>query len=141
MPSKSENQQKRKILNKTQNTENIAKPDVKGVFRGPRTLSVMPTFRCVANCTSCGTLSNPNDKTKLAFPTIKKCIIQAKRSNFANIVFTGGEATLCWKNLLKAIKETKKHGMMTRLSNQRSLGKNPQKNIKNYKSSKRSRIR
>ena len=96
----------------------------------------MPTFRCVANCTSCGTLSNPNDKTKLTLPTIKKCIIQAKRSNFANIVFTGGEATLCWKNLLKAIKETKKQGMMTRLVTNAHWAKNPQKTLTTIKTLK-----
>ncbi len=136
MPSKSENKQKRKNLNKTQTTQNIATTPVKGVFRGPRTLSIMPTFRCVANCTSCGTLSNPNDKTKLTLPTIKKCIIQAKRSNFANIVFTGGEATLCWKNLLKAIKETKKQGMVTRLVTNAHWAKTPKKTLRTIKTLK-----
>jgi hypothetical protein len=75
----------------------------------------MPTFRCVANCASCGTLSNPFDKTELSLQSIKKCIQEVKRVNFANIVFTGGEATLCWKKLLKAIKETKRLDIMTRL--------------------------
>jgi organic radical activating enzyme len=86
-----------------------------GIFRGPRTLAIMPTFRCVANCESCGTLSNPFDKTELSLQSIIKCIQEAKRINFANIVFTGGESTLCWKKLLNAIKETKNLGMMTRL--------------------------
>ena len=86
-----------------------------GVFRGPRTLAIMPTFRCVANCASCGTLSNPLDETELSLQSIIKCVQEAKRNNFANIVFTGGEATLCWEKLLKAIKETKRLGMMTRL--------------------------
>jgi Radical SAM superfamily len=86
-----------------------------GIFRGPRTLSIMPTFRCVSNCASCGTLSNPYDKTNLPLQTIITCIHEAKRLNFANIVFTGGEPTLCWSRLLQAIKEAKKQGLITRL--------------------------
>ena len=103
---------------------------VEGIFRGPKTLAIMPTFRCVANCVSCGTLSNPNDKSELALSTMKKCIQEAKRNNFANIVFTGGEATLCWKNLQKIIKETKKQGMMTRLVTNAHWAKTPKKALR-----------
>ena len=88
---------------------------VRGIFRGPRTLSIMPTFRCVSHCASCGTLSTPHDKTSLSLQAILTCIHEASRLNFANIVFTGGEPTLCWRNLLEAIKETRKLGLMTRL--------------------------
>ena len=90
-------------------------PKTGGIFRGPRTLTIMPTFRCVANCASCGTLSNPLDKTELTLQEMSRCIQEAKRLNFANIVFTGGEPTLCWEKLLQAIKKTNKSGLMTRL--------------------------
>jgi organic radical activating enzyme len=86
-----------------------------GIFRGPRTLAIMPTFRCVANCASCGTLSSPLDKTELTLREMSRCIQEAKRLNFANIVFTGGEPTLCWTKLLKAIRKTKESGLLTRL--------------------------
>jgi organic radical activating enzyme len=103
---------------------------VEGIFRGPRTLSVMPTFRCVANCASCGTLSNPRVKTELSLQAIIECVREAKRLNFVNVVFTGGEATLCWKKLLKAIRETKRLGMMTRLVTNAHWATSPNKALK-----------
>ena len=116
MLKKCENKQKRiRSKNSHQEPSQTEMRKAEGIFRGPRTLSIMPTFRCVANCASCGTLSNPKVETELSLQAIIECAREAKRLNFANIVFTGGEATLCWEKLLKAIGETKKLGMMTRL--------------------------
>jgi organic radical activating enzyme len=130
-------QKKIQSKNSPEKVVRTAKSKVKGVFRGLRTLAVMPTFRCVANCTSCGTLSNPYEKTELSLESILKCIQEAKRYNFANIVYTGGEATLCWEKLVKAIKETKKRGMLTRLVTNAHWAATPDKALKTVESLKK----
>jgi pyruvate-formate lyase-activating enzyme len=75
----------------------------KGIYRGAKTLSIMPTFTCPAACKSCGTVSSPRDSTNLDLATIIEAIRQAKELGFANVVFTGGEATLRWEDLLQSI--------------------------------------
>ncbi|HAG85596.1 MAG TPA: radical SAM protein [Cyanobacteria bacterium UBA12227] len=74
-----------------------------GIFRGFKTLSIMPTFTCPAACQDCGTLSSPKERTNLELETILESIRQAKELGFFNVVFTGGETTLRWKDLLQAI--------------------------------------
>lgn len=74
-----------------------------GIFRGGKTLSVMPTFTCPAACKDCGTLSSPHDRTNLKLTTILDAIRQAKDLGFVNVVFTGGEVTLRWNDLLQCI--------------------------------------
>src|SRR4051794_32880804 len=64
------------------------------LFPGPKTLSIMPTFQCSAQCADCGTFSSPYDKTTLNLETILSSIDQAKELGFANVVFTGGEASI-----------------------------------------------
>ena len=86
-----------------------------GIFRGLRTLSVMPTFTCTAACKDCGTLSSPQDRTNLSLEAVLSGIDQAKDLEFANVVFTGGEATLRWKDLLVAIAHAKSLGFPTRV--------------------------
>lgn len=81
----------------------------------PKTLSVMPTFACPAECSNCGTMSGPLDKNKLTFNEIKDGIDQAAELDFLNVVFTGGEPTLQWENLIKAISYSKSKGLLTRL--------------------------
>jgi MoaA/NifB/PqqE/SkfB family radical SAM enzyme len=116
--------------NSSQEPSQTEMSKAEGIFRGHRTLAVMPTYRCVANCASCGTLSNPKVETELSLQAIIECIREAKRLNFANIVFTGGEPMLCWKKLLKAIKETKKLSMMTRLVTNAYWATTPNKALK-----------
>lgn len=125
------------LKNRAQKKIGTAEAEVKGIFRGLRTLAVMPTFGCVARCTSCGTLSNPDDKTELSLQTILRSVQEAKRYNFANIVFTGGEATLCWEKLLKGIKETKKRGMWTRLVTNAHWAATPDKALKTVETFKK----
>jgi organic radical activating enzyme len=86
-----------------------------GVHNGPKTLSVMPTFTCPAECADCGTVSSPRDRTNLPLDTILAGITQATRAGFANVVFTGGEPTLRWKDLLAAIAHARGLGFPTRL--------------------------
>jgi organic radical activating enzyme len=85
------------------------------LYQGPQTLSIQPTFQCNAQCTDCGTLSSPYDKTTLSLETIFSAIDQAKALDFANVVFTGGEATIRWEMLLKGIRYAHSREFPTRL--------------------------
>jgi organic radical activating enzyme len=71
--------------------------------RLPRTLTLMPTYACTASCRHCGTLSHPNARHRLDLDTVLVAIREAHELGFANVVFTGGEATLEWPNLLEGI--------------------------------------
>ena len=86
-----------------------------GIFGGKKTLSVMPTFTCPASCSNCGTLSGPHDSTNIGLDKIIKAIQEAKELDFYNVVFTGGETTLRWDDLLLAITEARKLGLPTRI--------------------------
>lgn len=86
-----------------------------GIFKGIRTLSIMPTFQCNAQCTNCGTLSGPSNLTSLKLNTILSAINEAVQLGFGNVVFTGGEATLRWNDLLAGIQHAKSLGLVTRL--------------------------
>ncbi len=86
-----------------------------GLVGIPKTLSVMPTFACPAECDSCGTLSSPRDKNKLGFDAIRRGIDEAAELNFLNVVFTGGEPTLQWNHLVDAIAYARGKLLMTRL--------------------------
>jgi organic radical activating enzyme len=85
------------------------------LFKGRRTLSVMPTYTCPAACSNCGTLSSPKEKTNLDIDSIKSATSQAKDLGFYNVVFTGGEATLRWKDLLECIRFATDLGFPTRV--------------------------
>ena len=86
-----------------------------GIYRGPKTLSIMPTYTCTAECRDCGTLSSPRDRTRLPLEAILAAIDQAKDAGFGNVVFTGGEATLRWKDLLVSIAHAREQGFPTRI--------------------------
>jgi organic radical activating enzyme len=80
-----------------------------------RTLSVMLTYRCNAQCEDCGTFSSPHDRSEVRIEDVLSTIAQAKELGFVNVVFTGGEATLRWADLLTAIRFAKSAGFPTRL--------------------------
>ncbi|WP_433171733.1 radical SAM protein [Actinoallomurus sp. CA-150999] len=82
---------------------------------GRKTLSIMPTFTCTAACTDCGTLSSPKARGRLPIEVITSAIAQAHRLGFANVVFTGGEATLRWRDLLAGLSYARELGLPTRL--------------------------
>ena len=86
-----------------------------GVFQGRRTLSIMPTFTCPAACKACGTLSSPTDRTQLPLRRILDTLQEARRLGFYNVVFTGGEATLRWNELLAALSYARALGFPTRI--------------------------
>lgn len=87
----------------------------RSLVRGARTLSIMPTYTCTAACRNCASLSSPQVRDHLPLQTILDAIGQAKELGFYNVVFTGGEATLRWKDLLRGIAYAHELGFPTRL--------------------------
>ena len=81
----------------------------------PKILSIMPTWQCTASCRDCGTFSSPKVKVKLERETIKRTIEVAAAEGFALVVFTGGEATLRWNDLLEGIALARSFNLKTRL--------------------------
>jgi pyruvate-formate lyase-activating enzyme len=80
-----------------------------------RTLSVMPTFQCTAECAHCGTLSSPREKTRLPLADMLSAIDQATAGGYGVVVFTGGEPTLAGKDLLVAMERAASHGLVVRM--------------------------
>jgi MoaA/NifB/PqqE/SkfB family radical SAM enzyme len=80
-----------------------------------RTLSIMPTFQCTAQCAHCGTLSSPREKIRLPLEYMLSAIDQAADAGYGVVVFTGGEPTLAGRNLITAIERAASHGLMVRM--------------------------
>ncbi len=80
-----------------------------------RTLSIMPTYQCTAQCTHCGTLSSPFVKTRLDQQSVLNAIDEAADNGYKVVVFTGGEATLARKVILAGIEKAKSRGLLVRL--------------------------
>ena len=81
----------------------------------PKILSVMPTWQCTAACTDCGTYSHPHNKVRLSLGDILAAIERAYEAGFKVVVFTGGEATLRWKDLIASIARANDRQLTTRL--------------------------
>ena len=75
----------------------------------------MPTLACTAACRHCGSHSRPNRPERLDSAIIMESIRQAGNLGFAGVVFTGGEATLEWDSLLRAIRFASELGLPPRL--------------------------
>lgn len=84
-------------------------------LRELKTLSIMLTYQCTAECKDCGTFSSPRDNHFLSLPVVLSAIRDAKKLGFGNVVFTGGEATIRWDDLLVGIKYSKEHDFPVRL--------------------------
>jgi pyruvate-formate lyase-activating enzyme len=81
-----------------------------------RTLSIMPTYKCTAECEHCGTLSNRREKTWLGLDNMLTAIDQAAaQGSYRVVVFTGGEPTLANTDLLTAIQRAASYGLTTRI--------------------------
>ena len=85
------------------------------VIIGPKVLSVMLTFTCPAACESCGTFSSPKSRERIPAQVAARCMSEASDLGFKLVVFTGGEATLRWKDLLRCIAYSKEIGLQNRL--------------------------
>lgn len=81
----------------------------------PRTLSVMPTYRCTAECSHCGTLSSPRVRTRLPLDQMLAAIDQAAEAGYALVVFTGGEPTLAGADLVTGIARAASYGLLVRI--------------------------
>lgn len=79
-----------------------------------RTLSVMLTHKCNAECTHCGSLSGPKVGGRAEVEMVFAAIDQAATTGFANVVFTGGEPTIYFEDLLACISHAKMRGLLTR---------------------------
>lgn len=80
-----------------------------------KTLAIMPTFSCTARCRDCGSYRQSGRHYRLNRAQITESISQAGELGFVNVVFTGGEATLMWENLLEGIRFSSFMGLKTRL--------------------------
>ena len=82
----------------------------------PKVLSIMPTYRCTAACTDCGTFSSPaRTHASLDAEVVTRVIDQAGAAGYRGVVFTGGEATLALDIVLTGIAQARALGMGTRL--------------------------
>ena len=113
-----QNALKMRHLNKT-------KGDSTGIVRHGRTLSVMPTYQCTAECENCGTLSSPLAKTHLSAEQVSKAIEEAGSLDFVNVVFTGGEPTLRYPILCDGLRLAKREGLATRIVTNAHWAKSP----------------
>lgn len=112
------------------NTENPANPvnqQNPAIVRGAKTLSLMPTFRCTAECADCGTYSSPQERTTLDRGAMLAAIAEAKELGFAVVVFTGGEATLRRGDLLAGIAAATELGLPTRVVSNAYWARTPEK--------------
>lgn len=85
------------------------------LIKNGKTLSIMLTYTCPAECKDCGTLSSPKNRENIDLGTAKKYIDDASNLGYDVVVFTGGEATLRWKDLITAINYATSLGLPTRL--------------------------
>lgn len=89
--------------------------DAQSILVDVKVLSVMLTFTCPAECESCGTLSSPKNRENITADMAMRYMREARKLHFGLVVFTGGEATLRWKDLLRCVGYSKEIGLLNRL--------------------------
>lgn len=99
--------------------------EAKSAIAKQKTLSIMLTYRCTAQCRNCGTYSSPRDKTRNELDVVLKVIQQAKELGFSNVVFTGGEATIEWDSLVRALAFSSSLNLPSRLVTNAHWATNP----------------
>ncbi|WP_316873199.1 radical SAM protein [Ralstonia edaphi] len=82
----------------------------------PDSLTIIPTYRCNAQCEQCCFESNPRIKTRLSLDDIKRSIDVAvdQFENLKLVVFSGGEVFLLKDDLYEALAYAAKRGLLTR---------------------------
>lgn len=80
-----------------------------------RRLTLMLTYRCNAQCQDCGTFSSPHDKNDISLETACRALDWARDCGMSSVVFTGGESTLRWDDLLAALRHARTLEFGTRL--------------------------
>lgn len=117
-------------INASAGIEAMAIPDyidrrVLSVF--PDSLTIIPTYRCNAQCEQCCFESNPRIRTRLSLDDIKRSI-DAAVDGFENlklIVFSGGEVFLLKEDLFEAVAYAAKKGLLTRCVTNAFWGRKP----------------
>jgi Radical SAM superfamily len=91
----------------------------------PRSLTIIPTYRCTAQCAQCCFESNPTLSHRLSLETIKSRIDDAVNSfpDLEVVVFSGGEVFLLKDDLYAAISHAVSYGKRTRCVTNASWGK------------------
>ncbi|RBL08139.1 radical SAM protein [Xanthomonas oryzae] len=89
---------------------------ITSIVSQPKTLSIMLTYACPAECRDCGTLSSPRSKEQIGIEQAKRYMNEVhEMGDFQVVVFTGGEATLRWKDLVEGIRHASGLGLTARL--------------------------
>lgn len=83
----------------------------------PRSLTILPTYKCTAECSQCCFESSPRLKGRLSLSTITTRIDQAVEAFplLRHVTFSGGEALLLKDDLMRAIAHCRMHRLSTRL--------------------------
>ncbi|KRG48747.1 radical SAM/SPASM domain-containing protein [Stenotrophomonas beteli] len=91
----------------------------------PRTITMITTYGCTAECRQCCFESSPRVKGRLSLEAMTQAISDAKRSfpSLLMAVFSGGEATMLKADLTAAIAHATQEGLSTRIVSNGSWGK------------------
>lgn len=91
----------------------------------PRTITMITTYGCTAECRQCCFESSPRVKGRLSLEEMTQSISDAKRSfpSLMVAVFSGGEATMLKGDLTAAIAHATGEGLSTRIVSNGSWGK------------------
>ncbi|MDA5341490.1 MULTISPECIES: radical SAM/SPASM domain-containing protein [Stenotrophomonas] len=91
----------------------------------PRTITMITTYGCTAECRQCCFESSPRIKGRLSLEEMKQSISDAKHS-FTSLlvaVFSGGEATMLKADLSAAVAHATQEGLSTRIVSNGSWGR------------------
>lgn len=91
----------------------------------PRTITMITTYGCTAECRQCCFESSPRIKGRLSLEEMKRSISDAKHS-FTSLlvaVFSGGEATMLKADLSAAVAHATQEGLSTRIVSNGSWGR------------------
>lgn len=83
----------------------------------PNIVSLLTTFKCTATCNNCCFQCNPKCTKKMSFAEMKQYLDKCIHTypNIKVLVFTGGECTLLWEDLIKMISYASSIGIKTRI--------------------------
>lgn len=87
------------------------------LFRRPRMLTFITTYKCGAVCDHCLMSCTPNNSDRLTLPQMRQFIDSFAEACVGSsvVVFTGGECTLLGDDLLEAIAYANSLGLFTRI--------------------------
>ncbi len=92
-----------------------------------RTLSLLLTLRCTAECGECGTQSSPRVRSRLPEREAERLIDEAAAEGYDLVAFTGGEPMLYGVGLRSLVGRSTAHGMPTRMVSNGFWARTPQK--------------